>query len=148
MMDMKIPARYWPFAVKAAAHDINVLPNEDKSSAYEKWEKVKPPYKRLRIFGCLVCVRVPKHKLSKLDARVIEGAMLGYTKNGYIIGIAQDRIVYTRDLSFDETSLIHPLALQDASTRLFSVKPKKALEYSHGLQGLCIESTTMIYKHL
>ena len=68
MMDMKIPARYWPFAVKAAAHAINVFPNDDKSSAYEKWEKVKPPYKRLRIFGCPVYFRVPKHKLSKLDA--------------------------------------------------------------------------------
>jgi hypothetical protein len=88
MMDVKLPARYWPFALKAAAHVINVLPNDDQISAYEKWEKLKPPYKRLRIFGCLVYVRVPKHKLSKLDTRVIEGAMLGYTKNGYIIGIS------------------------------------------------------------
>jgi hypothetical protein len=37
MMDMKLPARYRPFAVKAAAHVINVLPNDDKISAYEKW---------------------------------------------------------------------------------------------------------------
>ena len=50
---------------------------------YEAWYGIKPNINHLRVWGCVVYVRVPKPK--KLDDRVVRGYFLGFTKSRLII---------------------------------------------------------------
>ena len=56
---------------------------------HEKFTGKKPDLSNVRTFGCKVFVHINNPKMGKLDARAVEGVLVGYGKNtkGWIINI-------------------------------------------------------------
>ncbi|SYW81311.1 uncharacterized protein UHO2_07390 [Ustilago hordei] len=63
LMQRRLPKKFWPYAIRAAAFKINLTPS------------------LLRVFGCLAWVNVPKVKRDnkKLDQRAVASIFLGYS---------------------------------------------------------------------
>ena len=65
----------------------------------------KPEVSPLRIFGCLVCIHIPKEKRTKLDPSGNKGIFVGYSESSkayriYFPGFK--KIGISRDVTFDE----------------------------------------------
>jgi hypothetical protein len=66
---------------------------------------VKPELEHFRIFGCPVCIHVPKEKRTKLYPSTRKGTFVGYNEslNAYQIYIPRQRqIEVSRDVTFEE----------------------------------------------
>jgi len=71
-------------------------------------EWIKPDVSILRIFGCSAYPHVPKIERKKLDIKTRKCVLLGFGTNqkGYrLYDIERMKIVHSRDVVFDETSL-------------------------------------------
>ena len=78
-------------------------------TSYEAWSGTKPDVSFFRVFGCSACAaHVPKIKTRQLDSKARKFVMLGYdtSQKGYqLYDIEQMKIVHSRDVVFDETSM-------------------------------------------
>ena len=71
----------------------------------EVFSSRKPEVNYLRIFGCLVCIHIPKEKRTKLDPLGNKGIFVGYSERSkaYIIYFPGfKKINISRDVTFDE----------------------------------------------
>ncbi len=83
LVQRRLPIRFWPHAIRAAAFKMNLTPNVDDRIPFEAMFKrsARRFAKLLKVFGCLSWVNVPKVKRDhkKLDVRANPAIFLGYS---------------------------------------------------------------------
>ncbi|SOV04489.1 uncharacterized protein UDID_17101 [Ustilago sp. UG-2017a] len=83
LMQRRLPKKFWPYAIRAAAFKINLTPSVDDGFPYQAMFGKSPEraLKLLQVFGCLAWVNVPKVKRDnkKLDQRAVASIFLGYS---------------------------------------------------------------------
>ena len=110
LADSKLPHRFWAEALSTYVYLKNRSPTKalDGITPYEAWSGIKPDVSILRIFGCSAYPHVPKIERKKLDIKTRKCVLLGYGTNqkGYrLYDVKRKKIVHSRDVVFDETSL-------------------------------------------
>ncbi|SYW81672.1 uncharacterized protein UHO2_00180 [Ustilago hordei] len=83
LMQRRLPKRFWPYAIRAAAFKINLTPSIDNEFPYQAIFGKLPEraLRLLQVFGCLAWVNIPKVKQDnkKLDQQAIASIFLGYS---------------------------------------------------------------------
>lgn len=108
LLDAKLPTKYWAESVSTAVYLRNRCPTEavkDKTP-YEAWYGKKPKVDHLRVFGCDAYTHVPKDERGKFDSKAKKCVHLGYgeTTKGYrLFDPSKDKVIYSRDVRFNET---------------------------------------------
>ncbi|SOV03025.1 uncharacterized protein UDID_18314 [Ustilago sp. UG-2017a] len=79
----RLPKRFWPYAIQAAAFKMNLTPSIDDEVPYQAMfgRSLERLMKLLCVFGCLSWVNIPKAKRDnkKLDQRAVASIFLGYS---------------------------------------------------------------------
>jgi len=95
---------FWCFAAEGAADAYRyTFHSAIQKTPYEAWYGIKPNINHLRVWGCVVYVRVPSPK--KLDDRVIRGYFLGFANSRLIIrwlDNATNTVKHASAFRFDE----------------------------------------------
>lgn len=107
MKAMVVPARFWGEAVSTAVYLLNRSPTKsvDGRTPFEVWHGYKPDVSYLRVFRCVVHVKVTKPHLSKLEDRSKPMVFFGYepgTAAYRVFDPVGNRVHVTRDAVFDE----------------------------------------------
>ena len=112
----RLPTYAWAEAVDTSVFLLNITPTADGPSPHQLLYG-RPPdeeMRRLRVFGCRCYVLDPKlPRGDKFSQRVLtdECRLVGYGEMGYRVlvfnskGPARPKVVYTRDVVFDESDL-------------------------------------------
>lgn len=86
ILHSKMNKIFWSEAVIAAVYLINRCPTnamKDKLPA-ELWYGEKPDLRKLRVFGCVALLHIPKELINgKLESRSKRCRLMGYCTNGY-----------------------------------------------------------------
>lgn len=72
---------------------------------FEAWFGRKPDIGHLRVFGCIVHMKVPKFQTGKLDDRSVKVINLGKepgTKANLLYNPVKDKVRVSRDVVFEE----------------------------------------------
>lgn len=101
----------WGGAVLCATYLTNRSPcrylNENKTPV-ELWQGKKPDISKLKVFGTVAHVHIPKELRSKLDSKSNKCYMVGYSSSGYRLWDTEKRsVIIARDVVFDEFSTRH-----------------------------------------
>ena len=110
---------FWAETVTYASHIINHLPaaaNEGKTPLEVWFGSPATNYDSLHIFGCPAYYHV---KDSKLDPRAKKAIFLGFSSNvkGYRLWcIEKNKIVHSRDVTFNEFEFVKPIKQVEEST--------------------------------
>jgi Integrase core domain/GAG-pre-integrase domain len=112
LFQSQLPRKLWAEAVTCACRLRNVLPNLGRSrTPFELFYGHIPDLSRLRVFGCVAHVQVPKTLRKKLDPRSEPGVMVGYAKNakawrvamkdsrGHVSVVERDSVVFDESKS-------------------------------------------------
>lgn len=107
LSEHSLPKSFWAAAVDTACYLRNVMPSETGKSPMELFLGEKPNTNRLRVFGCLAYVHVPKEKRNKLDDRAVPGIFAGYETackgwRVYVKSGVHFKSVVSRDVKFME----------------------------------------------
>ena len=106
----KLDKRFWGEAAMTAIHVKNRLPSPKLKSKtpFKIVHKSKPSVKHMRVFGFRAYVLTPKEKRLKWDPKSRVGVFVGYeevSKAYRVYDIDAQRVVISRDVTFDESSL-------------------------------------------
>ncbi|KAK7605374.1 hypothetical protein V9T40_007232 [Parthenolecanium corni] len=95
---------YWDEAIQCAAYQLNRCPNYENKIPAELWYGKDVDYSKLKKFGCLVHLLLPKQKRDKFDPVSRKCVMIGYASNGYrLLDPLTNKVVLGRDVRFDES---------------------------------------------
>ncbi len=106
--DMSVGKCYWPLALEAAVYLYNRSPNYSLSgkSPLELATGRKPDYSRMRVFGCLAYVQIPKsQRKGKLGHVAWKGIFMGYSTQSpewLIYDPRSGRVRNAYSVTFDE----------------------------------------------
>lgn len=107
LLNSELSKNFWSDAVRTAVYLINRSPTSALLGEVPAslWYGVKPNLNKLKVFGCLSFLHVPKQLIvGKFDSRTIPCLMIGYVSNGYKLWSPDNnKIYYGRDIKFDET---------------------------------------------
>lgn len=93
----------WGESVLTAVYLINRLPTVDNKIPAELWYGHKPNYEKLKVFGSVAYLHVPKEKRTKLDDKSVKCRLLGFCDNGYRLWNPNEQsVIRGRDVIFDE----------------------------------------------
>jgi len=111
MLSWKLPKYLWSEAIYASVYVINRSPTlalQDKVPA-EVWSGERQNLKKLRVFGCVAYLRLPKELIGgKFESRSVKCHMLGYCPNGYRLWSVEDkRVIFGHDVVFQENKFTH-----------------------------------------
>lgn len=100
--------KFWAEAVNTASFLVNRSPSSalDGKIPFELWMNRSANYSKLKIFGCPAYYHVNN---GKLEPRAKKGIFVGYgigVKGYRIYDIASGKVVYSRDVTFDEHALL------------------------------------------
>ncbi|KAJ9518292.1 hypothetical protein QJQ45_010231 [Haematococcus lacustris] len=114
-----ISLSFWAHAVKFANHVRCLLPVSGQPlTPWEAFYGVKPDLSGLRVFGCRVWLHVPDHQRSKLQAKSVEGLFIGYEPGSKAYRVlVNGRETCSKDIVFDELSVLQPTRQQDQPTQ-------------------------------
>ncbi|MBW0494125.1 hypothetical protein O181_033840 [Austropuccinia psidii MF-1] len=104
-----LPNSYWAEALSTATHLSNLIPTPSRhnKSPYALWTKMHPRIKKLRVFGCLAILIIPKNLRNwKLSQTGREGILLGYENDmsAYRVLRIHDReVIVSRHVIFNES---------------------------------------------
>ncbi|KAG2962578.1 Retrovirus-related Pol polyprotein from transposon TNT 1-94 [Phytophthora cactorum] len=107
----KLDKCFWGEAAMSAIYVKNRLPSPkiEHKTPFEIVYKSKPGVKHIRVFGCRTYILTPKEKRLKWDPKARAGLFLGYeevSKAYRLYDIEAGQVVISRDVTFDESSLI------------------------------------------
>ena len=110
LSDSKLPKKFWAEALSTAAYLRNRSPTKSVQgkTPYEALTGEKPRVDHLKVFGCAAYAHVPSQERQKLDEKSRRCIFLGYGKEikGYrLYDMEKLRVIYSRDVRFDELSL-------------------------------------------
>jgi hypothetical protein len=83
MFDQDLPNSLWAEATSIAVYIQNMCPHailKDKTLE-EVFSRIKPEVGHLRIFGCPMCIHVPKEKWTKMEPSGKKRVFVGYSEN-------------------------------------------------------------------
>ena len=106
LIESDLPEELWGEAVLTASYLTNRSPTsaiKDCKTPFEMWHGKKPNLEKLKIFGCVVYVKIPGLKRTKFEPKSKKGRFVGYAVNGYRIWDAETKkISHARDVIFNE----------------------------------------------
>jgi transposase InsO family protein len=99
---------FWAEAINTVCHLVNRTPSTaiDSKTPYEVWSGKPTDYTGLRVFGCPAYYHVSE---GKLEPRSKKGLFMGYgagVKGYRIWSPAERRVIFSRDVIFDENSML------------------------------------------
>lgn len=79
LKEKELPGKLWGEAIRHSVYLLNRLPTRalSQQTPYEVWFGNKPDIGHLRVFGCIVHMKVPKVQTGKLDDRSVRVINLG-----------------------------------------------------------------------
>ena len=109
LLDVNLAKAYWAEAVNTAAYLKNRSPTKalQGKTPFEAWYRKKPNVEHLKVFGCKAYAHIPKDERHKFDSKARKCVLLGYddfTKGYRLYDNENKKIVYSRDVRFDEQS--------------------------------------------
>ena len=99
-----LPKSFWSEAILCANYTLNRCPTRStgKIPAIE-WYQNEVNYSKLRPFGCVCFIHIPKEKRQKFDSHSAKGIMVGYATIGYrIYNLETKKVQLARNIVFDE----------------------------------------------
>jgi hypothetical protein len=110
MFHAGLPTNFWHYALLHVTAMRNNSPMAGKvRTPYELFKGKVPDLTLFRVLGCKAYVHVPDKLRKKLDPVSKEGILLGLSHAGYRV-LVGDKVVYSRNVTFDET--LFPFKLQ------------------------------------
>lgn len=107
ILNASMSKSFWSEAVLTAVYLINRSPTEvlKRKVPAELWYGENPDVQKLRVFGCIAYLRLPKELIKgKFDSRSKKCRMVGYCANGYRLWCQEEKkIVLGRDVIFEES---------------------------------------------
>ncbi|KAJ9560945.1 LOW QUALITY PROTEIN: hypothetical protein OSB04_006105 [Centaurea solstitialis] len=108
LSNSKMPKTFWAEAASTACYLINRSPSValEKKTPMEVWSGSPTAYTDLKIFGCPAYARVDN---GKLEPRAIKCNLLGYkdgVKGFRLWCLETKKILISRDVTFDESSML------------------------------------------
>lgn len=125
LYEAKLPTKYWEYAIEALEYVINITPTKTNAlfkTPFEIVHGLKPDGSRLRVFGSIAMVHIPKEarereatkerlkqkktcsgiqptgaKLRPSAERLI---FIGYTRTGYTLNPLSQKTVESRDIAY------------------------------------------------
>ena len=109
LMMVGMLGRFWGDAVMTVVYLLNRSPTGslDGEMPHETWYNKKPVVHHLRVFGCVVYMKVAHPNLAKLDPRGLKVVFIGYkpgSKTYRLYDPAKGRAQVSRDVIFDEST--------------------------------------------
>ncbi|CAL1410296.1 unnamed protein product [Linum trigynum] len=116
-----VPTSFWPEAVSTVVRLINyqITPLLDNTSPFYRLFSKHPPYSRLRVFGSLCFVLLPRSERTKLTSKTVCCAFLGFSDvyKGYLcydpdlrrLWIACNVVFFENVMFYSTTSSSPPL---------------------------------------
>ena len=109
LLDANLSKYYWAEAVSTAVYLKNRSPTKavQGMTPFEAWHGKKPSVDHLRVFGCDAYAHIPKEERRKSDKKARKCVLLGYraeTKGYRLYDVKDRKIVYSRDVQFNENS--------------------------------------------
>ncbi|KAF4313901.1 Integrase catalytic core [Botryosphaeria dothidea] len=109
-----LPERLWPETIRAAAYIHNRTPLKKLGwiTPFERVTGNRPNLSHLKAYGCKAySLRKDLPRTYKLAERAFIGYLVGYdSTNIFRIWIpSQDKVIRTRDVTFDKNSFFDPL---------------------------------------
>lgn len=109
LFDGKLPRELWAECARHVCDLINMSPSSvlNGQTPYELWFDRKPSAENLKVFGCTAYAHIPEEHRDKLDTRARLCMYLGIPshKKGFrLMDVATGNIVYSRDVTFDESA--------------------------------------------
>ncbi|KAG3207571.1 hypothetical protein PC129_g21391 [Phytophthora cactorum] len=119
----KLDKCFWGEAAMSAIYVKNRLPSPkiEHKTPFEIVYKSKPGVKHIRVFGCRTYILTPKEKRLKWDPKARAGLFLGYeevSKAYRLYDIEAGQVVISRDVTFDESSLVSQRRAQVMTTMI------------------------------
>ncbi|MBW0496166.1 hypothetical protein O181_035881 [Austropuccinia psidii MF-1] len=113
LFNCKLPASFWGEAVVTSVFLENITPSLPAytKTPFEIWYGKPFDLSRLRSFGCLCFVNIPKVKRhGKFSPTATKGIFLGYDnyKHNYRVMLPNGKITYSHDVIFDEEKFPWP----------------------------------------
>ncbi|XP_074324274.1 uncharacterized protein LOC141661189 [Apium graveolens] len=107
LKQMKMPSVMWTEAIRHVVYVLNRLPTRALSgqTSHEVWKGCKPDIQHIRVFGCVVHMKVPSDKVKKLDDRSLMVVNLGKepgTKAYRMFDPKEKKLYVSRDMVFEE----------------------------------------------
>ena len=105
LRDSGLPPQFWAEAMATFMYLRNRTPTtaNDGKTPFKRFYDVVPDVSHICVFGCVVCVTLPKESLGKLDQRAAMGYLLGYKYEGaYRVWIPKVGVRECRDVVFYE----------------------------------------------
>lgn len=107
LKQMKMPSMMWAEAIRHAVYVLNRLPTRalSEQTPYDAWTGFKPDVGCIRVFGCVVHMKVPGDRVKKLDDRSLEVINLGKkpgTKAYHLFDPRENKLYVSRDVIFEE----------------------------------------------
>ncbi|KAD3336075.1 hypothetical protein E3N88_31594 [Mikania micrantha] len=104
---MKMPDYLWGEAVRHSVYLLNRITTKalKDMTPYQDWKGRKPNLGHLKVFSSVAHVKVPSHKVTKLDDRSVMMVYLGVeegSKAHRFLNPKDKKIVVSRDAVFDE----------------------------------------------
>lgn len=122
LCDAKLPLSFWTEVLDTVVYLKMRAPASflQKKTPYEVLYKKPPSLSHLRRIGSSAWVLIPKEQRAKLGPRSSECRLLGYSEpNHYkLYEIHSGRIVFSRDVEFDERTPVAPLIEGEVSNNL------------------------------
>ncbi|KAI3791603.1 hypothetical protein L2E82_05458 [Cichorium intybus] len=109
LSNSKLPKSFWAEAASTACYVINRSLSRaiEKKTPYELWSGKPADYTHLKPFGCPAYARVDN---GKIEPRELKCVFLGYNPGvkGYKLWSNDlNKIIISRDVTFDESAMIH-----------------------------------------
>ncbi|KAK3746619.1 hypothetical protein QZH41_003126 [Actinostola sp. cb2023] len=107
LVQAKLPQKFWVEALNTAVylHNRSHTRSLEGLTPYEAWTGSKPDVSNLKCFGCTAYAHIPKDERKKLDPKARKCVFLGYgtdTKAYRLFDVERQRVIYSRDVKFDE----------------------------------------------
>ena len=111
LTDAQLPHKFWTEALSTA---FFVLRNRSSTSTvfgmtpFQPWSGKNPSMNNLKVFEFAASSHIPKDETKKLDLKARRCIFLGYgdvTKRYRLYDLIKARMIHSRDVVFDETSL-------------------------------------------
>ena len=105
-----VPVKFWGEAVTTAVYLLNrgTTKSVAGKTPYEAWHGRRPSVQHLRVFGCVVHVKVTRPNLKKLEDRSTPMVLFRYEAGSATYRVydpATDRVHVSRDVMFEKEML-------------------------------------------
>lgn len=116
---LRTKKQFWTDVVNTACYLVNRSPSTaiDFKTPIKVWCNKPGNYSMLKVFGCLAYYHVNE---GKLEPRAKKGVFVGYenrVKGFKIQSLSKRKVILSRDVTFDELTILHSKSVVDSSKK-------------------------------